>query len=186
MPIINSINMQFELDQYVLEHLISIRASTPIAVNVTHDFITQSASFQLISSLSKYWKDKNLEIIFELPNKVITSDPEASKAFSAHIRKEGWKLGIDHFTVGEYDIQLLEILQPSYLKINAAYLLSLIENEDKRRSKSTLLLLSELLEIDLIAIAVDSEDTVKRLKENGIEYMQGFWISEPQEDVQNV
>jgi EAL domain-containing protein (putative c-di-GMP-specific phosphodiesterase class I) len=112
----------------------------------------------------------------------VASDPEASKAFASHIQREGWKLGIDHFTVGAYDLNLLEDLKPSYLKINAAYLLSLVEGKEEEVSKSSLFTLAELLEIDLIAIAVDSEETVVRLKENGIILMQGFWIAEPKEE----
>jgi EAL domain-containing protein (putative c-di-GMP-specific phosphodiesterase class I) len=123
-----------------------------------------------------------MDIIFELPNATVSSDPEASKAFASHIQREGWKLGIDHFTVGAYDLHLLEELKPSYLKINAAYLLSLVEGKEEEVSKSSLFTLAELLEIDLIAIAVDSEETVVRLKENGIILMQGFWIAEPKEE----
>ena len=182
MPIIAGVNMLSALDRYVLELLDTLQLSKPIAVNITQDFITQSENLQVISSLTKRWKSKGVDIIFELPNATVSSDPEASKAFASHIHREGWDLGIDHFTVGAYDLHLLEELKPSYLKINAAYLLSLVEGKEEKVSKSSLFTLAELLEIDLIAIAVDSEKTVVRLKENGIKLMQGFWIAEPKEE----
>lgn len=182
MPIIAGVKMLPALDRYVLELLDSLQQTKPIAVNITHDFITQSANLQVISSLSERWKAQNMDINFELPNATIASDSEASKAFESHIHREGLKLGIDHFTVGAYDLHLLEELKPSYLKINAAYLLSLVEGKEDELSKSSLVTLAELLEIDLIAIAVDSENTAMRLKENGIILMQGFWIGEPKEE----
>ena len=182
MPIIAGMKMLPMLDRYVLELLDTLQLSKPIAVNITHDFISQSANLQVITSLTERWKAKRMDIIFELPNATVASDPEASKAFASHIQREGWKLGIDHFTVGAYDLHLLEELKPSYLKINAAYLLSLVEGKEEEVSKSSLFTLAELLEIDLIAIAVDSEETVVRLKENGIILMQGYWIGEPKEE----
>lgn len=182
MPIIAGVKMLPKLDHYVLELLDTLQQSKPVAVNITHDFITQSANLQVISSLTSRWKTKGMDINFELPNSTVASDTEASKAFASHIDREGWKLGIDHFTVDAYDLKLLEEIKPSYLKINAAYLLSLIEGKEEEVSKSSLFTLTELLDIDLIAITVDSEDTVTRLKENGITLMQGFWISEPKEE----
>jgi len=182
MPIIAGMKMLPMLDRYVLELLDTLQLSKPIAVNITHDFIAQSANLQVISSLTERWKSKGMDIIFELTNATVASDPEASKAFAAHIHREGWELGIDHFTVGAYDLHLLEELKPTYLKINAAYLLSLVEGKEEEVSKSSLFTLAELLEIDLIAIAVDSEETVERLKANGIILMQGFWIAEPKEE----
>ena len=182
MPIVSGMKMLPMIDRYVLELLDTLHLSKPIAVNITHDFIAQSANLQMISSLTERWKAKGMDIIFELPNGTVASDPEATKAFAAHIHHEGWALGIDHFTVGAYDLHLLEELKPSYLKINAAYLLSLVEGNEEEVSKSSLFTLVELLEIDLIAIAVDSEETVVRLKENGIILMQGFWIGEPKEE----
>ncbi len=182
MPIVARMNMLSVLDRYVLELLDTLQLSKPIAVNITHDFITQSVNLQVISSLTERWKAQGMNIIFELPNATLASDPEASKAFASHIHREGWQLGIDHFSVGAYDLHLLEELKPSYLKINAAYLLSLVEGREEELSKSSLFTLTELLEIDLIAIAVDSEKTAMRLKENGIMLMQGFWIAEPKEE----
>jgi len=131
--------------------------------------------------LTKRWKEKGMDIIFELSNTTVALDPEASKAFAYRIHREGWKLGIDHFTVDAYDLHLLEVLKPVYLKINSAYLLSLVEGKEKELSRSSLFMLAELLEINLIAVAVDSEETVLRLKEHGIMFMQGGWIAESKE-----
>lgn len=181
-PIIAGVKMLPELDTHVLELLDTLQLNKPIAVNITHDFIAQSANFQVISSLTERWKERQIDVTFELPNHMLASNPEASKAFAYHVHREGWEIGIDHFSVGAYDLKLLEEIKPSYLKINAAYLLSLVESSEEELSKSSLFTLTELLEIDLIAISVDSEEIAMRLKDNGIEYMQGFWIGEPKEE----
>lgn len=182
MPIIAGVNMLSDLDRHVLEELVSYNLTQPLAVNLTYDFISHSASLHLITELTKRWRENCMDIIFELPNAALAKDPDTCKVFASHIQREGWRLGIDHFTVDAYDLQLLEALKPAYLKINASYLLSLIENQQEEMSSSSLFILTELLEIDIIAIAVDSEVTQNRLNDNGIRYMQGFWISEPKEE----
>jgi len=179
MPIVSGVKMISNLDRYVLERLETLKTTDPLAVNITHDFISQSENLQVISSLTERWKEKDIDVFFELPNAIIASYPEASKTFATHIRREGWQLGIDHFAVDAYDLKLLEELKPAYLKINATYLLSLIEGKDDQVSKSSLLTIVDLLGIDLIAMSVDSEEMVERLKENGITLMQGYLIGKP-------
>jgi len=181
MPIVAGVKMLSDLDTYVLERIGALQLSVPLSVNMTYDFIAKSANLQRISSLSEGWRRNGSDVIFELHNSTVASDPETSKAFVQHIHAEGWQLGIDHFTVGAYDLHLLEILKPAYLKLNAAYLLSLIEGEKSNHSNASLFTITELLEIDLIATSVDSKDTATRLLEKGIVHMQGFWIAEPRE-----
>ena len=81
MPIIEGVKMLSVLDRYVLELLDTLQPSKPISVNLTHDFIAQSVNLQVISLLSKRWKARGIDIIFELPNTILTSDPEAFQSF---------------------------------------------------------------------------------------------------------
>lgn len=185
MPIIAGVNMLSELDQYVLKLLSRLQPSKPLSVNLTHDFISDSGNLHLISSLSSEWKAQGVDIIFELTNATIALDPEASKAFASHIHREGWKLTIDHFIVGTYDLHLLETLKPDYLKINAGYLLGLVEGGKDNASNSSLFTLTELLDIEIIAISVDSAETAERLNNHDIKLMQGFWIEKPNEEMKN-
>jgi len=182
MPVIAAVNKLSALDRYVLELVDTLNVPHPIAVNLTYEFISKSANLHFISTATQAWRERGIDIIFELPNTALANDPDACKLFASHIDKEGLRLGIDHFTIGSYDLQLLEEIKPAYLKINALYLLSLVQGNDKNISKSSLFTLTELLEIDIIAISVDSEKTERFLQDNGIMYMQGFWIEEPKEE----
>lgn len=185
MPIIAGVHMLPELDRYVLNLIERLPVKGTLAVNVTYEFISKSANLQVLTSFSKRWKRMGMDIIFEIPNTAVALDYDTVSAFASHIQRLGWDFGIDHFTAEMYDLHLLESLKPAYLKTNASYLLSLLSGSEGTAIKSSLLTIAHLLDIDLVAIAVDSEQTADRLRENGIKYMQGFWIAEPREEKKN-
>lgn len=185
MPIIAGVHMLPELERYVLNLIERLPVKGTLAVNVTYEFISKSANLQTLTSFSKRWKRIGMDLIFEIPNTAVALDYDAVSAFAAHIQRLSWDFGIDHFTAEVYDLHLLEELKPAYLKINAGYLISLLSGSEGTAIRSSLLTICHLLDIDLIAIAVDSEQTAKKLRENGIKRMQGFWITEPREVKKN-
>ena len=172
MPIVRGIGMQSELDRYIIRHLRQYDRPTEITVNLSAEFISQTANLQWLASFEKQWKGRR--IAFEISNGTIVKDATAVEMFSHHIKEYGWRFGIDHFTVGTYDLHLLQKLKPSFLKINAKYLLSLLSSENGGGSSSSLFTICRLLDIRLIATGVDSDETAAALKENGIALLQGL------------
>ena len=179
MPIVAGIKMQYELDKYVIEHLNRLKGPITVAVNLSDDFILHSASFQFLSNFKQKWKSAQLQVAFEISNNLVKKDLESVKAFASYVQKNGWAFGIDHFTVDDYTLNLLQELKPDYLKIHAPYLLSLLNQGKDDSRTSSLFRITSLLNIHLIATGVDSQKIAEQLYLFGIEWLQGFWISKP-------
>ncbi|WP_345969130.1 EAL domain-containing protein [Sulfurimonas sp. HSL1-6] len=177
-PVVSHLDLLEELDRYVLDKMGKSFHAVEVAVNVSEDFIAHSSTIGWLSARKDAWDDNTLELAFEVSNSTVLSAPEPAAAFSMFVQKQGWRFGIDHFTVeSEKDLTFLQRVKPSYLKIDAAYLLSLVGSESKR--ESALFTIARLIDIDLIATGVDSEETATSLYEHGIERLQGFWIGKP-------
>ncbi|WP_345984441.1 EAL domain-containing protein [Sulfurimonas sp. HSL-1656] len=177
-PVVGHLELQEELDRYVLDKVGETLHASEIAVNVSGDFIAHSATMGWLAERKSAWETKKLELSFEVSNSTVMAEPETAATFSAFVQKQGWRFGIDHFTVeSEKELTFLQRIKPSYLKIDAVYLLSLVGSEGKR--EAALFTIARLIDIELIATGVDSEETADRLHKLGIDLLQGFWIGEP-------
>jgi len=179
-PIVAGVGMLAELDRYVVSKLERLgREQKRLAVNVTYEFVSHSSAFFWLDTLGAKWDEAGMRVSFEMSNGAVARDAEAAEAFAAHVRERGWRFGIDHFTVGSYDLHLLQKLRPDYLKIDAAYLSALIGNEEEQGRRSALFTITSLLDIRLVATGVDADTTARRLYANGVEWLQGFYVAQP-------
>ncbi|MEJ2499846.1 MAG: EAL domain-containing protein [Campylobacterales bacterium] len=181
-PVVSHLELENRLDRYVLESISRKHHATEVAVNVSGDFIGHSSTMRWLSNLHVEWKRAGVKVAFEVPNSTVLADRESAEAFSAFVQKLGYRFGIDHFLIEEQDLAYLQKIKPSYLKVDAAYLLSLIEAQAETKRDPALFTIARLLDIDLIATGVDRKETAERLYEHGIVLLQGFWIGKPAEE----
>jgi len=178
-PVVSHLELENKLDRYVLGTLGRKHHATEIAVNVSGEFIRHSSTMHWLSKLQSEWKREAVNVAFEVSNSTVLEDTEAAEAFSAFAQKLGWRFGIDHFVIEEENLTYLQKIKPSYLKIDAAYLLSLIGIQAETKRDPALFTIARLLDIDLIATGVDKKETAERLYEHGIKMLQGFWVGKP-------
>lgn len=181
-PVAMHLNLMEKIDRHVLERESRLQHPTEIAVNVSSDFIQQSGSMHWLSSRMDEWKALGVKLAMEVPHSTVLADPDAAEAFSTFVQSLGFRFGIDHFMIDEEGLQHLQRVKPSYLKINAGYLLSLLDSEGASKRSSALFTVARILDIDLIAAGVDSKETAERLYENGIVMLQGYWVGQPTEE----
>jgi EAL domain-containing protein (putative c-di-GMP-specific phosphodiesterase class I) len=181
-PVVLHLELENEVDRYVLERMAETPHAAEVAVNISGEFMRKSTTMHWLTSRHGTWKADGVKIALEVPNSVVLEDVETAVAFSNFVRELGFRFGIDHFIVDSGDLAYLQKIKPSYLKINAQYLLSLSEPQDDSKRNSALFTIARILDIDLIATGVDSKETSERLYESGITMLQGFWIDEPHEE----
>jgi EAL domain-containing protein (putative c-di-GMP-specific phosphodiesterase class I) len=118
-------------------------------------------------------------IIFELlESEGIENYPEVS-TFISDVKQFGCKIAIDDFGTGYSNFAHIIKLDVDILKIDA----SLIRNIDTDTNAQTILTaiteFSEHLGLLTVAEFVHSEAVYNKCKELGINYLQGYYLSEP-------
>jgi len=172
------------LDRYVIERMIKATHAVEVAVNISGDFMRKSTTMNWLRSRQEEWRIHGVKLALEVPNSTVLADVESAVVFAGFVQGLGYRFGIDHFIIdidGE-DLAYLQKIKPSYLKIDAQYLLSLGEAQGEAKRSSALFTIARILDIDLIAINVDSKTTADALYKQGITLLQGFWIDEPHEE----
>jgi EAL domain-containing protein (putative c-di-GMP-specific phosphodiesterase class I)/GGDEF domain-containing protein len=182
MPVVSHLGLESEVDRYVLGKVAELPHVMEIAVNVSGEFMRQSTTLQWLSSRHEEWHSAGVKLAFEVPNSTVLDNVEAAVSFSNSVQRLGYRFGIDRFVINGGELGYLQKIKPSYIKINAEYLLSLTEAQDESKRSAALFTIVSILDIELIATGVDSKATADRLYDSGIEVLQGFWIGEPHEE----
>ena len=89
--------------------------------------------------------------------------------------------GIDNLNIGRSLLEL-KTVRPDYLKINAKTLYDMT-HDDIPVGYQALQSMIRTMDIQLIAVAVDSQEIYDHLQQLGIEAMQGNLLHEPEEFV---
>lgn len=136
--------------------------------------------------LMKYVKIHNIlpsRVILEILEDIETLDkPEIIKQLNS-LRCSGFKIAIDDFGSQNSNFSRLLEFSPDYLKIDGIFIKNLLTDEKSLIITEAIVLLCKRSNIKVIAEYVHSGDIQEKVKELGIEYSQGYYFSEPKEDI---
>ncbi len=104
--------------------------------------------------------------------------PHAQK-FITTLKKLGCRSALDDFGVGLTSFQHLKHLPLDFLKIDGSLIQDLAHNAVNQHIVQAIVHLTRSLGVQTIAECVDSPETIRLLKEYGVDYGQGFKIGEP-------
>lgn len=181
-PVATSLGLIDILDRYmiekVLKHIHEHNPITPLALNLSGDFIKKYANIQwLREQLESFHRTNDLKLWFEVSNTTALHDLEGVAMISAMVKMFGYRFGIDHFAIPETGAHYLQAVRPDYVKSNCAYLQDMMVDQNTGKSRESFNNVIRSLGISIIAINVEDSEDVTRLKELGIEQFQGSHIA---------
>ena len=99
---------------------------------------------------------------------------------------QGYKLCIDDVGSGYAGLNLITETNPNYIKINMDIIRDINMNNSKYSLVKSLKEFSSLSNIAIIAEGVETESELESLIELGVQYAQGFYIQEPDEQIKDI
>lgn len=155
-----------------------------ISINISIDDIRNISTMRLIyERIQSLDKDRAKNIVFELLESEGIENYSEVKQFITNIKKYGCKVAIDDFGSGYSNFSHILNLNVDYIKIDA----SIIKNIDKDKNCEYIAKLivdfSNKVGVKTIAEFVHSKDVFEKVKEIGITYSQGYYFSEPLENI---
>ncbi|NIR31819.1 MAG: EAL domain-containing protein [Gammaproteobacteria bacterium] len=119
-------------------------------------------------------------LAFEAPERSAHLHLDAARRLSTRLREVGAQFGVDHFGMGAPSFSYLEELPLDYVKIDGSYINGLDKDRDDRFFVRSLIDLARLLDIDVIAEFVETENQLRILRELGVGGVQGYFVVKPQ------
>ena len=135
-----------------------------------------------MSSLQELVRDSGVNagnIIFEITETEAVRDLEKAKAFIQSFKSMGCKFSLDDFGVGFTSFLYLKEMQVDYLKIDGYFIKKLHENPNDQVFVKAIVDVASGLGISTVAEFVEEEETLKLLKDLGVDYAQGYLVGKP-------
>ncbi len=158
----NIINSMFKIPDMRL-------AGSTSSLRLSYEYLDQRDTYDELFSLFKEYASKlPFKLIIEVPDKLMRQNSKQIKLYKALFEKYNIEMGVFEFIGESQDYQYLQDLRPVYIQGESSYFLSLSE-----QSLSALRLITDTLDISLIAGGVMDMQTLGKLKEKDITIIQG-------------
>lgn len=119
------------------------------------------------------------QIVLQVPEQEARKRITEAKALTEGLRKVGVGFAIEHFGVESSQFQILDALQPDYLKIDGQLMYSLTSDASLQAKVAQVVSAATERQILTVAERVENANTMAVLFQLGISYMQGHYVHEP-------
>jgi EAL domain-containing protein (putative c-di-GMP-specific phosphodiesterase class I) len=119
-------------------------------------------------------------IVFEITETSAISNMARAERLIGRLRQQGCRFALDDFGTGVNSLSYLKCLPVSYAKIDGSFTRDLLSNDRAGAMVETIVQISKALGIESIAESVESLAVADRVRELGVDYVQGFVAHRPE------
>ena len=170
MSMVEALGYTVSIDRFVIEEAIESKRKA-VAINCSIDFIRDAKTYNYLDTVLK---NSEISVSFEIGSYKLLTYLEEIKPFVEFVQKRGAKFGVDNLNENIQNIDLLQHINPDYVKIDKQYILELAEVDSTK--KNSFKELMDSLDIVIVATTIENEQSMIELKDLEIEYFQGRYL----------
>ncbi len=186
-PVAERMGLIHNIDLWVVETAIDFLASLPadmshisLAVNLSSTAFQETALLPTIrDKLELTWVDAS-RLTFEITETAAVENFEKARTMIDKIRALGCKFALDDFGAGFCSFNYLKSFPVDYVKIDGQFIQNLIDDETDQVLVKSMAEIAARLGKKTIAEYVETPKTIKKLKEYGIDFGQGYIFGKPE------
>jgi PAS domain S-box-containing protein/diguanylate cyclase (GGDEF)-like protein len=152
------------------------------SINLTIDDIINSDINKYIIDMLKTYNNGS-RVVFEIVETESIQNFEQIQGFIEKVKYYGCKIAIDDFGTGYSNFEYLLKLKADYIKIDGSMIKDIDTNKNTQLIVSTIIDFAKKMNMKTIAEYVENESILNKVKEMGIDYSQGYYFSEPKENI---
>jgi EAL domain-containing protein (putative c-di-GMP-specific phosphodiesterase class I) len=175
-----------EIDQMVLGKALALLSGdagphvSAVAVNASALSVTDGAMLARLQQGLASAAVEPATLVIELTETAAISDMAAARSFCEGVLALGCGVALDDFGAGFGSFQYLRQLPFSYLKIDGSFVRGLCASRTDQLIVTAIVAIARGMGATTIAEFVGDEDTMRMLREIGVDYAQGFHVGRPQ------
>ncbi len=154
------------------------------SVNLTLEDIKNKNISSYIIEMLKEYKIAS-KVVFEIVESEGIEDFDQINNFLDRARELGCKIAIDDFGSGYSNFEYLIKLNADYIKIDGSLIKDILIDKSNQEIVVTIIDFAKRQGFKTIAEFVSNEEIFNKVKELGIDYVQGYYISEPNPNIFN-
>ena len=152
------------------------------SVNLSIEDIKDREIIEFIYKKANEYNIKN-KLIFELLESEEVSNFDDILPFIQKMKSMGIRFAIDDFGSGYSNFAYLLQIQPDYIKIDGSLIKNIKENSKEYHIVKAIVKFAKSLNAEVIAEHVSSKEIVELLSDFDIDFLQGFYFSEPNPEI---
>jgi diguanylate cyclase (GGDEF)-like protein/PAS domain S-box-containing protein len=133
----------------------------------------------VVSELARIQVDPRW-LCFEITETAAMSKLDSALRFLSTLRAKGCRFALDDFGSGLSSFAYLRNLPVDFLKIDGSLVQDLADDRVKRAMVGSISQIGHVMGIRTIAECVETAAVLHDLREIGVDYAQGYWLSRPQ------
>ena len=118
-------------------------------------------------------------LCFEIPNSELASRTSVVAEFARRIRQCGCRVALSGFGRDRILFDLIRGFQVEFLKIDGSLIFNMLRDPADLAKITTINRIAKNIGVKTVAELVESEESIAKLREIGIDFAQGFGISRP-------
>ncbi|WP_299978306.1 EAL domain-containing protein [uncultured Pseudoteredinibacter sp.] len=154
-----------------------------IAVNISALDLAQKNFDKDVAQMLKEAGLPSSALIIEVTESAAVENPEQAIAQLSHLKDIGIKLSVDDYGTGYSSLAQLKQLPVHELKIDKSFVQDLATDEEDRTIVRSTIELAHNIGLSVVAEGVEDEATLKQLINWGCNYMQGYFIAKPLDEI---
>ena len=164
----------------------SLCANRPIErlfVRLSRDSVVDRSLPVWLSNQLKATRIDPERIVLQVSEAVATTQLLETAEFAKAMRAAGFKFAVEHFGAGRDSQQLLAQLPLDYMKIDGTLMQGLATDRGLQQRVKALVDGAKTRNVATIAERVEDANTMAVLWQLGIEFLQGYFVNEPEQVV---
>ncbi len=188
-PLAEKYGLMPNLDRWVVQHVtewVSIqnnqdkkRKSSLFFINLSGATISDHSFPEFLQLTLMEYGVPGAALCFEIPNFELVAKPNEVATFAQRIKQCGSQLAISGFGHDRISFDLLRGFRVEFLKIDGSIIFNILRSPVELAKITAVNQVAKKIGVKTIAELVESEETIAKLREVGIDYAQGFGISRP-------
>ena len=180
-----------DIDRHVIDHAFAMlarhraargdnaRCDPTVAINLSGQSLAQESMLEFVTERLQQYAIPPHCIIFEITETAAISHHERAQSLIRTLRYMGCRFSLDDFGSGLSSFGYLKNLPVDFIKIDGSFVRDIAHNAVDSAMVTAIHRVGHVLGLRTIAECVESEATMERLREIGLDFVQGFYLSEP-------
>jgi PAS domain S-box-containing protein len=171
------------IDRWIIGASMTFCASRPVKqlfVRLSKDSVRDKSLLQWLANQLKATRIEPARIAFQVSEQVAMEYLSDTTELANGLRRTGFQFALEHFGAGRDPQRLLAHLPVDYIKVDGTLMHGLAVDQNLQQRVRDLVDQAKSKKVSTIAERVEDANTMAVLWQLGIEFIQGYFVNEPE------
>lgn len=186
LPVVHEFGLAYQLDMWVFKHTLQFinqnrdaMPSARFAVNFSPSTLCRPLFSVHFKKLMDEYQVEPFQIVLEVTESHLLQNLKHADTSMRELRNFGCRIAIDDFGTGYASYERLKSVQADILKIDGSFISNMLTDPLDAYIVASICQVARMKHLSIVAEYVETEEQCTALRNQGVDYMQGYLIGKP-------